>query len=181
MSRRENRIESRLPHSRLWVGNRENRNNRQITAWPYAVISGGKSTGFTRKRERRERLPLYPPTPPRASEMCPCARIREEVMRLCGFLSSRDLERRNPERNAMTATAECWCCRFFRHDNEVGFDEARRSHELGQAINGHCHRHCPVAAVPDENERVVNYAYWPAVLSDDWCGEYEAKTTEAHP
>ena len=81
----------------------------------------------------------------------------------------------------MNPTDECWTCRFFRHDSDVSFDEARRSHESGQSINGHCHRHCPTAAVPDENDRVVNYGYWPAVLSDDWCGEHQPKECEARP
>jgi len=81
----------------------------------------------------------------------------------------------------MNTHEECWTCRFFRLDDEESFDDARREHEDGRCINGHCHRHSPVAVAPDDDVRVVNYAYWPAVLSDDWCGEYEVGERGARP
>lgn len=73
----------------------------------------------------------------------------------------------------MKKIEECMSCRFFRLSNGESFEEARKSHEEGITTNGSCHRHCPVAGVPDENDRIINYAYWPAVISSDWCGEYQ--------
>ncbi len=78
----------------------------------------------------------------------------------------------------MPTTDECWTCRFFRDESGYSPEEARRFHENGQSVNGTCRRNAPVAVMPDEDDRVVNYGHWPAVLSDDWCGEHETPISQ---
>ena len=179
----ENRIKSRFPHGPIRKGDRDNRNNRQKTACFYAVFSRGKKGIFIRKREKRERFPYKPPAPPHARKIrprvCVCAPLCGYSVFSPGRQNQRLRKGRTTEKGMpMNATPECWTCRFFRHDDEVEYDDARKAHESGSAINGHYHRHNPVAIKPAEDDRVVNYGYWPVVLSDDWCGEHQPKKAE---
>lgn len=68
----------------------------------------------------------------------------------------------------MTNAPECGRCRFFH------LDEAPTPGSPGE-VDGQCRRHCPVAGRPSDDDRHINYAYWPIVLSSDWCGEFKAR------
>lgn len=79
----------------------------------------------------------------------------------------------------MSTYCECLNCRYFQ-DGRGDQPAAESLHrENGQCFNGTCHCHCPVPVDPGQNDSVVNYAYWPAVLSDDWCGEFQPKSDPA--
>lgn len=43
----------------------------------------------------------------------------------------------------------------------------------GRVISGECHRHAPAARVC-RGDTIDDgyYAYWPLVMSDDWCGDW---------
>jgi hypothetical protein len=40
---------------------------------------------------------------------------------------------------------------------------------------GECRRHTPLAALPNEDDGLLPYGYWPVVLSGDFCSEFTAK------
>jgi len=63
----------------------------------------------------------------------------------------------------------CWKCRYY--EPEYGNQD-----QGDGCCQGTCHRHAPLAQEPDENERVVNYGYWPVVLSGDFCGDFACNT-----
>jgi len=48
-----------------------------------------------------------------------------------------------------------------------------------EGLAGDCRRYGPVAGEPTDDDRRVNYAYWPIVLAGDWCGEFRFKTTQS--
>ena len=67
----------------------------------------------------------------------------------------------------------CFDCVFFAPEGRMCND--LKEEDWDEGIGGTCRRHCPVAIEPDEDDRVVNYAYWPIVLAGDWCGEFEPR------
>ena len=86
---------------------------------------------------------------------------------------SQETTNRKPEleRKHDMKDLQCYRCRHYQPDEESypNWQEDQRN-GCGQ---GTCRRHCPAAQIPDEDERIVNYGYWPIVLSGDWCGEFE--------
>ena len=53
-----------------------------------------------------------------------------------------------------------------------------RHNELNQdnwddGIPGDCRRKCPFPGFPNSDDGQVGYAYWPIVMSGDWCGEHQ--------
>lgn len=74
-----------------------------------------------------------------------------------------------PKRSHDMDELRCWNCRHY----EPEYEDQDQS---GGCAQGTCHRHAPTAQEPDENERVVNYGYWPVVLSGDFCGDFASKT-----
>ena len=67
----------------------------------------------------------------------------------------------------------CFDCVFFAPEGKRINDLTEDQWDEG--ITGECRRHCPVALEPDEDGRIVNYAYWPIVLASDWCGELKPR------
>ena len=67
----------------------------------------------------------------------------------------------------------CFRCVYFVPENMIHND--LEPEQGDDCIAGGCHRHCPVAMEPADDDHVVNYAYWPIVLPCDWCGEFKAK------
>ncbi len=73
-------------------------------------------------------------------------------------------------------STQCWHCQYYVPDDDLypNWEEDQRS-GCGQ---GTCHRRCPVAQKPDdEDERVVHYGYWPVVLSGDFCGDFVSRSS----
>lgn len=65
----------------------------------------------------------------------------------------------------------CWDCRFF--ETVTPMDRGQPpEHECQE---GQCRRHPPVT---DHGQRdsEVNYAVFPIVFADDWCGEFVPRT-----
>lgn len=61
----------------------------------------------------------------------------------------------------------CWNCRFFA--TSIAMDRFQPPEQESQ--EGECRRHPPVT---DHGQRDtdVNYAVFPIVFADDWCGEF---------
>jgi hypothetical protein len=71
----------------------------------------------------------------------------------------------------------CRDCRFYAPDEEP-YPNREMDHRNGYG-QGTCRRHAPVAQPPDEDDHVVNYGYWPVVMSGDFCGEFQESTTSS--
>jgi len=72
---------------------------------------------------------------------------------------------------------QCRDCCYYAPDDKAypNWEEDQRT-GCGQ---GTCRRHAPVAQKPDNDERIVNYGYWPVVLSGDFCGGFHESTQHA--
>ena len=68
----------------------------------------------------------------------------------------------------------CFDCEYFvpedsRHNN-------LKPEDWNEAMPGDCRRICPVARKPSNDDRYINFAYWPTVMASDWCGQFRTKT-----
>jgi len=65
----------------------------------------------------------------------------------------------------------CFHCRYFVPE---GMDHNELPDgDVDETIAGECRRHTPVPGAQEDDPRRVNYAYWPAVIATQWCGEFE--------
>ena len=67
----------------------------------------------------------------------------------------------------------CFYCIFFVPEGMTHND--LDPDQWDECIAGDCRCRCPVAGEQTDDDHVVNYAYWPIVLSGDWCGEFRPR------
>ena len=67
----------------------------------------------------------------------------------------------------------CFHCRYFVPE-DMDHNELPNG-EVDETIGGECRRQTPVAGAPEDDLRRVNYAYWPAVIATQWCGEFKRR------
>ena len=60
----------------------------------------------------------------------------------------------------------CGNCRFYSASHE-----RKDGGEWREVPHGQCYRYPPHALTTDRRE----FAFWPKVLSDNWCGEHEPR------
>ena len=74
------------------------------------------------------------------------------------------------------ASPLCFDCAYFVPEGMTHNDLEPDQWDEGMA--GDCRRRCPIAGKPADDDRRVNYAYWPIVLAGDWCGGFRSKAAQ---